>query len=132
MNARYLVDTDWAVYFLSAQPAVTQRLREARAQGLALAVASLAELYEGVHYSRDPQESQRRLSDLLEAVTLLGVDEDTCKLFGAHRGRLRAAGMLIGDFDLLIGATALQYDLTLMTNNRRHFERVEGLRLESL
>jgi len=76
-----------------------------------------SELYEGVHYSRDPQESQRRLSDLLEAVTLLGVDEDTCKLFGEHRGRLRAARMLIGDFDLMIGATALQHDLTLMTNN---------------
>ena len=72
------------------------------------------------------------MSDLLEAVTLLGVDEDTCKLFGEHRGRLRAARMLIGVSDLLIGATALQHDLTLMTNNRRHFDRVEGLRLESL
>ena len=40
--------------------------------------------------------------------------------------------MLIGDFDLLIGATALQHDLTLMTNNRRHFDRIEGLRLESV
>ena len=113
----HLVDTDWAVHFLSGQPAIARRLRALRAQGLALSVVSRAELYKGVHYSRDPQESQRRLSDLLEAVTLLGVDEDTCKLFGEHRGRLRAARMLIGDFDLMIGATALQHDLTLMTNN---------------
>lgn len=39
--------------------------------------------------------------------------------------------MIIGDFDLLIGATALHYDLTLLSNNR-HFERIGGLRLESL
>ena len=37
----------------------------------------------------------------------------------------------IADFDLLIGVTALQHDLTLLTNNRRHFELVGGLRIES-
>jgi len=40
--------------------------------------------------------------------------------------------MIIGDMDLLIGATALQHNLTVLTNNRRHFERIEGLRIESL
>jgi len=38
---------------------------------------------------------------------------------------------MIGDFDLLIGATALQHNLTLLTNNRRHFELIEGLSLQS-
>jgi len=41
-------------------------------------------------------------------------------------------GQRIGDMDLMIAATALQYDLTLLTNNRRHFERVEGLRIQSV
>jgi tRNA(fMet)-specific endonuclease VapC len=54
------------------------------------------------------------------------------KIFGRERGRLRADGMLIGDSDLWIAATALQYHLTLLTNNRRHFERIDGLRLESV
>ena len=39
---------------------------------------------------------------------------------------------MIGDFDLLIAATDLQYDPTLLTNNRRHFERIDGLRIESV
>ena len=60
------------------------------------------------------------------------MDEATAKIFGRERGRLRAAGMMIGDMDLLIAATALQYDLTLLTNNRSHFDRIEGLRIESL
>jgi hypothetical protein len=33
----------------------------------------------------------------------------------------------LADFDLLVGATALQHDLTLLTNSRRHFEFVEGV-----
>jgi len=39
---------------------------------------------------------------------------------------------MIGDCDLLIGATALRHNLTLLTNNRRHFERIEGLHMESV
>jgi predicted nucleic acid-binding protein len=34
--------------------------------------------------------------------------------------------MAVRDFDLLIGATALRHDLTLLSNNRRHFELVDG------
>jgi predicted nucleic acid-binding protein len=40
--------------------------------------------------------------------------------------------MIIGNIDLLIGATALQHSLMVLTNNRRHFERIEGLRIASL
>jgi hypothetical protein len=42
------------------------------------------------------------------------------------------SGLIIGDFDLIIAATALQYDLRVLTNNRQHFERGRGLRPESL
>ena len=91
----------------------------------------LAEPYEGVYYSRDTAQSEQKLNDFLESVTLVGMDEGTAKIFGRERGRLRAAGIMIGDMDLLIAATALQYDLTLLTNNRNHFERIEGLRIES-
>jgi tRNA(fMet)-specific endonuclease VapC len=62
----------------------------------------------------------------------VGRDEEAARIFGRQRGRLRAEGLLIGDTDQLIAATALQYDLTLLSNNRRHFERIEGLRIESV
>jgi tRNA(fMet)-specific endonuclease VapC len=60
------------------------------------------------------------------------VDEDICSVFAKERGRLRREGSLIGDFDLLIASTCLSHDLTLLTNNVRHFERVNGLRFVSL
>jgi predicted nucleic acid-binding protein len=78
----------------------------------------------------DAEPYRRR--EKLEDVSLLGIDEEVCKIFGRARGRLRKAGQLIGDFDLLIAATALHYGLTVLTNNRQHFERVEGLQIESI
>ncbi|MGH7961054.1 MAG: type II toxin-antitoxin system VapC family toxin [Candidatus Binatia bacterium] len=65
-------------------------------------------------------------------MTAVGVDDETCRIFGKERGRLRKAGKSIADFDLLIGATALRHGLTLLTNNSRHFSRIQGLRLESI
>ncbi len=132
MTFAYLVDTDWAVYWLHSNERIQQRVEELRGQGLALSAVSLAELWEGVHYSRDPQESEHQLHDFLRRVSLIGIDEETCKLFGKERGRLRAAGKRVADFDLIIGVTACQHKLTLLTNNRRHFENIEGLRIESL
>ena len=44
---------------------------------------------------------------------------------------MRKLGLLIADFDLLIGATAVYHELVLVTNNTKHFERMQSLRLEN-
>ena len=132
MNIAYLVDTDWAMHHLHGNTAIIERLQALHPEGLSLSVIALAELYEGVYYSRDHEESERKLNDFLDSVSVVGLDEETARIFGRERGRLRSAGAIIGDMDLLIAATALQYDFTLLTNNRRHFERIDRLRIESL
>ncbi|MEK7561057.1 MAG: type II toxin-antitoxin system VapC family toxin [Patescibacteria group bacterium] len=132
MTVRYLIDTDWAIDHMNAIDRVVRRLQELRPQGLALSIVSLAELYEGVHYSRDPERSQQALDAFLADVAVLGIDEEICKIFGRERGKLRRQGQLFGDLDLLIAATCLHYGLTLLTNNCQHFNRVEGLQMESI
>jgi tRNA(fMet)-specific endonuclease VapC len=132
MTLHYLVDTDWAIHYLHGHAGIIARLEELQDEGLGLSVISLAELYEGIYYSRDAHSNEQALRGFLAGIRLIGIDEETCQIFGRERGRLRAAGELVGDFDLLIGATALRHHLTLLTNNRRHFERIAGLPLVSL
>jgi tRNA(fMet)-specific endonuclease VapC len=62
-------------------------------------------------------------------VTVLPVSRLVARRFARIRGTLRAQGALIPAPDLLIAATALTYDLTLVTRNRRHFDRITGLTL---
>lgn len=130
MSARYVVDTDWVIQYLNADATIVAGLDARRVDGIGISMVSIAELYEGVHYARDPRASERELRDFLLGLTKFGIDEETCRIFGRERGRLRRARKIIGDFDLLIAATALQRGLTLLTNNRRHFERIEGLQIE--
>ena len=97
-----------------------------------MSMVSLAELYEGIYHSRNPANDEAVLRDFVRTVSVLGIDEQVTRIFGRERGRLRSLRKLIGDLDLLIGATALRHDLTLLTNNRRHFELGERLRIVSI
>ena len=132
MNASYLVDSDWAIDDLNRQERTRQRLEELGESGLAFSIISLAEVHEGIVGSSDPAKAEGGLKNFLQYVSVIDINEQTCVLFGKERGRLRALGKRLADFDLMIGVTALQYKLTLLTNNRRHFENIEGLRIESL
>ena len=129
---RYLVDTDWAIDHLHRVSRVVLRLEELASEGLGLSIISLAELYDGVLGSSDPQRDEQFLRTFLSAVEVVHLDESICRIFAEERGRLRAAGTLISDFDLLIGATAIRHNLTLLTNNRRHFERMPDLNIISV
>ena len=103
MKVGYLVDTDWVINYLDGHAQVIARLDGLKEQGLAVSVVSLAELYEGIYYSTDPEGNEQDLTDFLRGVAIVGIDVDTCKLFGRTRGRLRAGGNIVGEFDLLIG-----------------------------
>ncbi len=132
MKVAYLVDTDWIIDHLASIRATTEKLRELQPEGVALSVVTLAELYEGVYYSRDPEKNETALNTILSKLPVMGVERDICQCFGRERGKLRKAGKMIGDFDLLIAATCLCHNLTLLTNNVSHFEHIEGLRLLSI
>ena len=121
MTTGYLVDTDWAIHYLNGHPEIVEKLQLLKKGGLRLSVVSLAKLYEGVYYSRNPEESEGKLNDFLSGVVLIGIDEEICKIFGKERGRLRKTKKVVGDFDLLIGATALHHNLKVLTNNPSAF-----------
>jgi tRNA(fMet)-specific endonuclease VapC len=132
MKFSYLIDTDWIIHYLNGSKNIVSKLRSLEKDGLTISVISLAELYEGIYYSTHPDGNERALDDFLSGVSMIGVEDEICRLFGKERGRLRQAKKIIGDFDLLIASTCLHHNLTLLTNNRKHYKMVEGLKILSL
>ena len=131
-DIRYLIDSDWAIDHMHRREMVVNRVRELAPFGLGISIVSLGELYEGEFNSTDPETEARVLRTFLNGVTIIPLDEAICRIFARERSRMRAAGNLIGDLDILIGSTALRHGLTLLTNNRRHFERLQGLNIVSV
>ena len=128
---KYLIDSDWVIDAQHNREAVINRIRQLAPVGLGISIISLAELYDGILGDPDPEESDKALRKFLDTFRVLSVDDEICRIFARERRRLRAAGTLIPDMDLLIGATAIRHNLTILTNNRRHFERLQGLSIIS-
>ena len=82
MTPAYLVDTDWIIDHFNGIERVTRKLEELRPAGLAISIISLAELYEGIHYSRDPARGREILARFLAGVTLVLLDEPISDRFG--------------------------------------------------
>ena len=132
---RYLLDSDWVIDALRGRRASVRarnRIEQLAPHGIAISVISLAELSVGPNLVEASAQSRAEMLSFIEEFTLLGVDATTCEIFGRIKAGLQVRGQLIDDFDTMIGATALQHDLILMTNNTSHFERIDGLRIETL
>ena len=126
---RYLLDTTWIVEYLRGNADVISRLQALQDGELAVSIISVAELYEGVFRSHEPARNEAALKSFLAGVTVLGLTEDICMSYGRERARLYQQGNVIGAIDLLVAATALTHDFTLLTADR-DFERVEDLRVD--
>ena len=127
---RYLLDTDICIFLLRRHPVVRARFGEHVKHGLAVSVITLAELRYGAACSAKVEENQQVISNWLQSIVVLDVTPAVAHTFAESKAALRKHGNLIEDFDLLIGATAVANNLTLVTNNLSHFERISGIFLD--
>ena len=128
----YLFDTDAISETMKPVPApqyVAWLATVSREEQFTSAV-SVGELYKGAF--RSPARD-RHIANIeqrvLPAVTVLPYDVSVAKVFGEIRAKLELAGTPVADADLQIAATALHYDLELVTGNLRQLSRVPGIRI---
>lgn len=125
----YILDTDWSIQAISGRMPAAAVLLQIPASQVVVSIITIGELYAGAFNSSNPPARLERLRQFLMAYRLLPLTEAIMETFAEARAHLRRRGLLIPDFDLVIGATALVHDLTVLTFNRRHFSRIPGLRL---
>ncbi len=131
---RYMLDTNILIYLIKNKPpAVADRVNALDSQAeLCMSFFTFAELLMGAERSTRKPDVLRRLDALTRVVPVrYGLDATICAHYAAQFTRLRAAGTPIGANDLWIASHALADDCTLVTNNMREFERVDGLKLEN-
>ena len=88
------------------------------------------ELYFGAAKSSRPDENRRRFDSVLAELSPLPLTMDDAWAAGLIRTQLQRAGLPIGPYDVLIAGQAHARGLTLVTNNRREFARIDGLSLD--
>ncbi len=98
---------------------------------LHFSIISKAELYFGAHNSEHISENLDNIQIISETISLLPFDEAAAEKFGTIKADLKKSGLIIMDADIMIASVALANDLTLVTNNTKHFERIAELRIEN-
>jgi tRNA(fMet)-specific endonuclease VapC len=126
---RYLVDTDWLIDTLIGLPPAVTTLERLVPAGIGISIISIGEIYEGAFRGSEPATALARYRTFLAPLPALSLSDAIMEHFARIRARLRQDGNLIPDLDLLIASTAIQHDLILLSRNRRHFDRIPGLKL---
>lgn len=129
---RFMLDTNIIAYAKNNRPeTVLKRLMQHSPEDYCISSITLAELEFGVYNSARPEQNQLALVTFLARIKVVPFDADAAREYGIIRADLTRKGTLIGANDLLIAAHARALDVTLVTNNTREFERVDGLKLEN-
>jgi tRNA(fMet)-specific endonuclease VapC len=129
---QYLLDTNICIYLIKKRPpeALVQFKRHSP-QDVAISTVTLFELEYGVQKSQYFERSQDALARFLLPLNLVDIDRFAAVDAAVIRAELEKKGMPIGPYDLLIAGLARSRNMTLVTNNTREFERIDGLRLEN-
>ena len=125
----YLLDTDIVIYSLKGHPAVKKNLERNLHAALKISIVTLMELYYGAYKSQKVTSNLSKIKSIEESVEIIPIGRESAELFAMLKASLEKAGAPLDDFDLILAACALANDLVLVTNNVKHFERIEGLRL---
>ena len=126
----FLLDTNACVRLLSQKDTpVARKLSSVPKGEVALSSVTKAELYYGAYRSARREANLGALKRFFREFATLPFDEKCEEVYGVVRAELALAGTPIGPNDLLIAATALANDVTIVTRNTGEFGRVKGLRI---
>ena len=130
MKKRYLLDTNICIFFMRGKYNLDQKLRSVGGSNCYISSITVAELYYGAACSKNPVLEKQRVEMFVSNINVLPID-NCLEIYADSKAYLRGKGMLIDDFDLLIGATAIANKMVAVTENVKHLGKIPGIELEN-
>jgi tRNA(fMet)-specific endonuclease VapC len=127
----FLLDTSTCVFFLRGKINFDTIVKDVGIENCYISEITVAELRFGAQNSDDPAKSHKAVDCFLNGLTILPIFGSIMR-YSVEKVRLRKLGKPINDeFDLLIGVTAVENQLTLVTDNVKDFELLDGIQIEN-
>ncbi|MCF0126523.1 MAG: type II toxin-antitoxin system VapC family toxin [Clostridia bacterium] len=127
----YLIDTDTIIFALKGEKKVISKFQENKDIPISISLITYAELVFGAKRSSDEQKNMITVNHIRDIYPVEKLDENTMEVFASLKAETYSRGNRIEDMDLMIAATAIYNNLTLVTNNTKHFEKIPGLKIEN-
>ncbi|MDY0122475.1 MAG: PIN domain-containing protein [Sulfurimonas sp.] len=127
---KYLIDSDILIYFLKGKQEVVQRLSQIPIDDLYISRINYTELLYGAYNSSKIDQNLKVIEPFLDNFKVLEFTKTSSLIFAKEKARLKKNGNIIADMDLMIASIAIENNCTLISNNIKHFNRVQNLELE--
>lgn len=128
---KYMLDTNIAIYVIKRRPIEALQHFNSQAQFICLSTISYADLIHGAEKSEQVERNLKVIGDFCSRLTVIDYGKEAAMHYGQIRADLEKRGETIGVNDLHIAGHARSEGLTLVTNNRREFDRIDGLRVDN-
>jgi len=128
---RYMLDTNICIYVIRKKPIQMLDVFNAHVGQLAISSITLAELMHGVEKSQQVKNNRTILEDFVSRLEVLDYTPKAAQQYAIIRSDLEKKGTPIGVNDLHIAGHAISEGLTVVTNNEKEFNRVNGLVVEN-
>jgi tRNA(fMet)-specific endonuclease VapC len=127
----YLVDSNIVVDHLLAVPTASALLEQLAPDGVAISIITYMEAFQGVEQSSDPDRAREKFHAFLAGVLILPLSFAVAERCARLRKTLKSQNKRVNSraLDLIIAATALEYNLTLVTKNTDDFKDIPDLPL---
>lgn len=125
---QYLLDTNIVICLMKHQHNIPQRIIDAGLANCMVSEITIAELYVGFFKGQNKKQL-REVEEVKRLFKVLPISP-VIEKYAEIRAYLEQSGKRVDDFDLLIGVTALQNNLTMVTHNTQHFLRIPNLKVE--
>ncbi len=131
----YLLDTSVLIELLRNRPEARSFVEEHINDGIVTSTVCEAEVYEGIYREKAENILLKNsiFKKLLEKFSTTFVfGSAAAEIAGKIRATLAVKGSPVGDIDVLIAATAIANEAILVTKNAKHFQKISGLRVETI
>lgn len=128
-----LLDTDILIQFLRNDEDAKEKISRLLESYQLLSTSSInvAELYFGAYLSENKEENINAVNKLLSKLVIYPFDINDGKIYGEIRASLKRKGELINELDIFIASIAIEKDITLITRNIKHYEKVHKVQVET-
>ena len=127
----YLIDTDIIIFALRGDKTVLAKFEENKNIPISISMITYAELVFGAKRSQNERTNMLKVNRIREIYPVEELNIGIMELFADIKANMYSKAMRIEDMDLFIAATAIYNDLTLVTNNTKHFKNIPLLKLEN-
>ena len=127
----YLIDADILINSIKGNSRIHQRIAELAVISKAISIITYGELLYGAKEFKQVEKNSSIIYRIAEIFPIIGIRRAIMETFVELKVSLERKAQRLDEFDLMIAATALSLNYTLVANNSTHFRRIEGMRLEN-